>query len=52
MQSQIRDFLDAGQLTKIFRKTETYLSEFSETLVSLSAGRKALAKIEIFKALK
>ena len=36
MQGQIRDFMDAAHVFKFYRKTESYLSEFSETLVALS----------------
>lgn len=52
MQAQIRDFLDAGHVFRLYRKTEAYLSEFSETLVCLSTGRRELARIEIVKVLK
>jgi hypothetical protein len=52
MQEQIRDFIDAGHVFRLYRKTEAYLSEFSETLVALSVGKKDLAKIEITKVLR
>lgn len=52
MQAQIRDFIDAGHVFRLYRKTEAYLSEFSETLVALSVGKKELAKIEITKVFR